>query len=770
MGVPGSLVLRLLIEGSNAGAVRALNSTTAEATKTGASLSKLDMATGNFSQTRASLDSVSVQLNSLRSLSASVLSFAGVSLGAGELIRLADIFTQMNGRLRLATQYSGDFNQVQQMLRDSARATRSDLVATVNLYAQLSPALKGIGLSAGQSVGMVTTINQAIAMSGASSQAAEAALVQLGQGFSFGALRGENLNSILEQTPALAQAIADGLGISRGALREWGDEGKLTAEAVAGALKKVAAQVNDDFAKMPVTVGQAMTNLKNEVLVFVGATDQASGSTSTLANVINAVAQEFSDSGPAVTAFSEGLKIVTNGLDGIYRLLKIVGLGIAAYSAAAVAALSGDFSGARAIWAALGEDIDAVLQKPLLTEPKIINSAVNVAQKRQQLEEQLAVEVARLEKLKAFEAGTASDNVAAKEKANIDARIADQKRLVDAVRSAWQDSLKEIEKFAEAAQAKLVKATDYRAAGKTSAFNASISGLSEQDQLAAKSQRMSDLQSQGNYEAARARLAALEGDIKKYDAAAGAAEKRLKEALGLAEDIKDVSAIETISNELAKIQEAGAALDQKKSEEAKGRAESQAKLLNDLQAKLDALTKEARVIEVKAEVTDAESKVNGLKKQLEDLAKGVTVPVVVQQSGTPAVGGTEPTVGRAWGGQLPGYAPHDRADNVVYRGTPGEWVIQRPAVRYWGPEFIAAINAMRMPKFAFGGQIGGSSMLSKLAVPSIQNGALNSNELAGLTLDLAALGLGRHKVLAPLKTQREILQVFKEAAFRFGSK
>lgn len=763
MAVPGSLILKLLISGSNSGAIRALAEVQAESKKTGGELSRLDQSAGNFNQTRAALDEISSRLTSLRAQGAAVLSFAGVGLGAAELIKLSDTFTQMTSRLRLVTQYSGDYNQVLQMLRESARATRSDLVATVDLYSKISTSLKGVGYSSSQAVGLVTTINQAIQTSGASAQAAEMALVQLGQGFGTGTFRAEEFNSVMEQTPGLAQAIADGLNIPIGALRQLVIEGKLTADVVAGALEKVSGQVASSFASMPVTVGQSMTNLRNEILVFVGATDQAAGASSVLANTINAVAQEFAAAGPVVTAFATGTKLVINGLDGIYRMLKVVGLGLGGYAAAAKAALTGDFAGAKVIWQELGRDIDAVLQKPLLTEPKVMQSAINVAAKRQSLEQQLASEVERLEKLKAYEAGTASDKVVERTKAAVDAQIADQRRLVDAVRSAWQESLREAEKYAEAAQQKLAKATDIRANGKTAAFNAGISGMSEQDQIAAKQQRMSDLQSAGNYEAARARVAALEGDIKKYDTAAAAAEARLREALSLAQDVKDVSAIESISNELAKVQEAGAGLDKKKSEDAKAKAADQAKLLNDLQAKLDALTKEARTIEIKAEMTDADNKIKGLEAQLAELAKGVTVPVKVAQDGQASPSPVTPEVGRAFGGPLPGYAPHDRADNVAYWGTPGEWVIQRPAVRYWGEDFLRAINAGKMPRFAFGGQIGSNSAISRLRVPSVSNASTSSQPDV---LDMGALGKVRMRKTTD--TSSDVAAVLHRAALRFG--
>lgn len=762
MSVPGSLILKLLIQGSNTGAIRALADVQAEAKKVGGELSNLDKSAGGLNQTKAALDSVSRQLSDLRAQGAAVLSFAGIGLGAAEIIKLADTFTQMTGRLRLATQYSGDYDQVLQMLRESARATRSDLVATVDLYSKISASLKAVGYSSAQSVGLVTTINQAIATSGASAQAAEAAIVQLGQGLGAGALRGDEFNSVMEQTPGLAQAISDGLNIPIGALRQWADEGKLTAAVVAEALSKVSSQVAQNFAAMPATVGQSMTNLRNEILVFIGATDSASNGTSALANSINAVAQEFAEAGPIVTAFSTAVRTMVDGLDGTVRLLKIVGIGLAGYAAAAKAALTGNWSDARTIWLQLGKDIEAVLLKPLVTEPKVIQSAVNVAAKRQSLEQQLADQVVRLEKLKAYEAGAASDNVAAKDKANVDARIADQKRLVDAVRAAWQDSLREAEKYAASAQAKLTKAADFRSAGNSSAFSASISGMDEQSQIAAKQQRMQDLQSQGSYEAARARLAAMEGDVKKYDVAAAAAEKRLKEALQLAEDIKDVSSIESISDALAKVQETGAGLDQKKAAEAKAQAEAQAKTLADLQKVLDDLTAKARTIEVQADITDADNKVKGLQAQLAELAKGVTVPVNVAQTGNAAVDSTAPAVGRAFGGPLPGWAPHDRADNVAYWGTPGEWVIQRPAVRYWGEDFLRAINAGKMPRFAFGGQIGGSAV-SRLRIPTVSTGGVGSQPDV---LDLGALG--KIRVRTTPDTSNDVADVLARAALRFG--
>lgn len=110
-------------------------------------------------------------------------------------------------------------------------------------------------------------LNKQIALSGASAQAADAAILQLAQGLSSGALRGEELNSVLEQTPTVAKTIADYLGMSTGEMREFASEGKLSADIVKNALLSAAEETNAAFAQMPMTFGQTMTQLQNYAIM-----------------------------------------------------------------------------------------------------------------------------------------------------------------------------------------------------------------------------------------------------------------------------------------------------------------------------------------------------------------------------------------------------------------------------------------------------------------------------------------------------------------------
>ena len=86
---------------------------------------------------------------------------------------------------------------------------------------------------------LTETVSKAVAISGASAQAADAALVQFGQALASGTLRGEELNSVMEQTPALAKAIAQGMGITVGQLRSVAAEGKITSQEIVKALRNV---------------------------------------------------------------------------------------------------------------------------------------------------------------------------------------------------------------------------------------------------------------------------------------------------------------------------------------------------------------------------------------------------------------------------------------------------------------------------------------------------------------------------------------------------
>lgn len=109
-------------------------------------------------------------------------------------------------------------------------------------------------------------LNKQLALSGASGQAAQAAILQLEQGLASGVLRGDELNSVMEQAPAIARAIADYLQVDMGKLREMGQQGQLTAAVVKNAMFAAAAETNAEFAKTPMTWAQVWTVASNAAI------------------------------------------------------------------------------------------------------------------------------------------------------------------------------------------------------------------------------------------------------------------------------------------------------------------------------------------------------------------------------------------------------------------------------------------------------------------------------------------------------------------------
>ena len=160
------------------------------------------------------------------------------------------------------------------------------MMATVDLYRRIATATETLGLSEQKRLQITEAINKAIIIGGGSAASNQAALVQLGQGLASGQLRGQELNSILEQSPRLARMIAEGMGLQIGQLRTVAAEGGLTPDKVLNAILNQAPKVNQEFQKMDKTIGQAFVTLSNSVGKFLNRLNEMTGASKILAEVI----------------------------------------------------------------------------------------------------------------------------------------------------------------------------------------------------------------------------------------------------------------------------------------------------------------------------------------------------------------------------------------------------------------------------------------------------------------------------------------------------
>lgn len=226
---------------------------------------------------------------SMDGLSVATRTLAGYMAGlvtAGEAVSKMDAYTGLQNRLKLVTNNQTELNKATEDTFRIAQKTYSAWDSVLQVYQRFSDNAKTLNLNMDDTARLTETVSKAVAISGASAQAADAALVQFGQALASGTLRGEELNSVMEQTPALAKAIAQGMGITVGELRSVAAEGKITSQEIVKALKKVQNDVDALFAKTDITIGQSLTLLNNQVTKFVGEAGKGSGAAQTLAGGI----------------------------------------------------------------------------------------------------------------------------------------------------------------------------------------------------------------------------------------------------------------------------------------------------------------------------------------------------------------------------------------------------------------------------------------------------------------------------------------------------
>lgn len=217
-------------------------------------------------------DSASEAARSTSSFASSLRNLAGAYVGVrglSSLFNLSDTMTQTTARLDMMNDGLQTTAELNRMIYESAQRSRGSYQVTADRVSKLGN-LAGEAFSSNKElVAFAEQLNKQITLSGASTVAADAAMLQLTQAMSSGVLRGEELNSILEQTPTIAKTIADYMGVSTGQMREMASEGQVTAEVVKNALLGAAGEVNAKFEQMPMTWGQVWTSFKNTAIMAV---------------------------------------------------------------------------------------------------------------------------------------------------------------------------------------------------------------------------------------------------------------------------------------------------------------------------------------------------------------------------------------------------------------------------------------------------------------------------------------------------------------------
>lgn len=246
------------------------------------------------------------------------------------LANTSDAMTSINARLELMTGNAEAAAAAQNEIYAAAQRSRGAYTEMANLVSQLGMMAPEAfsdasgNLNTGELVAFAEQLQKQMTISGASGQSAAAAMVQLTQGLSSGTLRGEELNSVLEQTPMIAKTIAEYMGVSTGEMRELASEGAITADVVKNAILGAAEETNAAFASMPMTWTQVWTSMQN---VALQALQPVLNAASWLASNLDIVAPIVLGVAAAIgtlTVAINGAKIATAAMTAAQNMLNLV--------------------------------------------------------------------------------------------------------------------------------------------------------------------------------------------------------------------------------------------------------------------------------------------------------------------------------------------------------------------------------------------------------------------------------------------------------------
>ncbi|EPL2967273.1 phage tail tape measure protein, partial [Morganella morganii] len=240
-------------------------------------------------ETKRAISELNNELSSIKSTVTGVMGAMAGAFATQQLISYADTWSQLSGRLKLASVSAEDFSRAQQELMSLSQRTGTSLAANTNLYARIAQSMRDVGYASGDVAKVTETIATSLKLSGASTEEASSVITQLSQALASGVLRGEEFNAVMENGGRLAKLLADGMGTTIGGLRDMAQSGQLTTDKIVPILTNTE-QLRKEFEQLPQTVSMASQKVENAFMAWVGGANEASGATSTLTGALNGIA------------------------------------------------------------------------------------------------------------------------------------------------------------------------------------------------------------------------------------------------------------------------------------------------------------------------------------------------------------------------------------------------------------------------------------------------------------------------------------------------
>lgn len=267
-------------------------------------------------------------------LAAGAAVMGGAVLGMGrKVIKAADAYTNLTNQTKVFASSNESAAFKMQSTIDIARKMNSSLNEVGQVYQRISMVQQGVGFSDTTAATIVENLTKAVKLSGATAQEAEGALRQFAQGMAANRLSGQELNSVLEQTPMIAQLLAESLGVATGDLREMGKQGLLTTKVLTDTFGKSIDSLDEKFKKFSFTMEAQFVSVRRELTLMTGQLAKVSGASTSLGKLIKSGLTDnlvklngmLSEGGDAAETMSVMFQTVLGGALGV-AAVALVGL------------------------------------------------------------------------------------------------------------------------------------------------------------------------------------------------------------------------------------------------------------------------------------------------------------------------------------------------------------------------------------------------------------------------------------------------------------
>lgn len=297
---------------------------------------------GDLGKIGSSFNSTINPLNNFASAASKLTGILAGAFSVQKIVEYSDQYKQLEGRLSLVTSSTDDLVRTQQSLLDIAQRTRQPLSGVLNLYTRLAQAIPESQRGNYDLLGVTESINQALSITGEGSAQAASAILQFTQAVASGfQASSQEINSLLDSAPRLAIALQRSFGDGSKSLKQLSADGELSLDVILKSLAAVGYQgeeIREEFAKIPVTVGQAFTKLNNAFLVFIGGNSEVSRVTGLLSNAVSRLAENLDLAAKAI--ITVGTALLVSGLSSLLKYVAAQAVArreIAATAAAAAA-------------------------------------------------------------------------------------------------------------------------------------------------------------------------------------------------------------------------------------------------------------------------------------------------------------------------------------------------------------------------------------------------------------------------------------------------